>query len=84
MPVIVSQTPNPNALKFTVGATFDTPQSFVAGADTDDEVATGLLALPGVTGVFMSADFVTISKTAEVHWDDIVPQATEILETTFG
>jgi hypothetical protein len=84
MPVIVSQTPNPNALKFTVGATFDAPKSFVAGEETDDAVAVPLLAIPGVVSVFMSADFVTLSKTAEAMWDDIVPDATAVLEQTFG
>ena len=84
MPVIVSQTPNPNALKFTVSALFDAPMSFAAGKPTDDPIAAPLLALPGVTSVFMSADFVTITKTPEAHWDEIVPDAIGVLEVTFG
>ena len=84
MPVIVSQTPNPNALKFAVGATFDAPKSFAAGVPTDDPVAGPLLQLAGVTSVFMSADFVTITKSPDAYWDDIVPDATGILEVTFG
>jgi hypothetical protein len=31
----------------------------------------------------MTADFVTISKTPDVVWDTIVPEATAILETEF-
>lgn len=84
MPVIISQTPNPNALKFSVGAVFTTPQSFAAGKPTDDPVAAPLLAIPGVTSVFMSADFVTISKSPEAHWDEIVPEAVGVLEVTYG
>lgn len=83
MPVSVDPTPNPNALKFTVGAEFDTPQSFVAGVDTDDPVASLLLQLPGVTSVFMSADFVTISKGPDAFWDEIAPEATRILEAHY-
>lgn len=83
MPVSVTPTPNPNALKFTVGAEFDSPKSFAAGADTDDPVASPLLALAGVTSVFMSADFVTLSKSPDVSWDEIVPEATRILEEHF-
>ena len=79
MPVSVTPTPNPNALKFTVGAEFDSPKSFAAGADTDDPVASPLLALEGVMSVFMSADFVTISKSPDALWDEIVPAATRIL-----
>ena len=84
MPVIVSQTPNPNALKFTVGAHFGEPVAFAAGAEASDPVAAPLLAIPGVTSVFMSADFVTISKAPSGSWEAIVPQAQQILEEHFG
>ena len=84
MPVLPSATPNPNALKFTVDSSFDAPRSFAAGQETDDPVAGPLLSIPGVTSVFMSADFVTISKSPDAGWDDIVPAATEALETHFG
>jgi hypothetical protein len=84
MPVRVSQTPNPSALKFTVDTQFDRPMSFAAGAPTDDPVAAKLLAIPGMSSVFMSADFVTLTKSPDGYWDDIVPAATEILESHFG
>jgi hypothetical protein len=84
MPVLSSATPNPNALKFTVtGASFDTPMSFAAGQEVDDPAAAALLAIPGVTSVFMSADFVTLSKSPEGLWEEIAPAATEILEKHF-
>lgn len=84
MPVTPSATPNPNALKFTVGAHFDRPKSFAAGQETEDPVAAALLTLPGVTSVFMSADFVTITKSHDAFWDTIAPQARQILEAEFG
>lgn len=84
MAVAATPTPNPNALKFTVGADFDAPKSFAAGQETDDPVAAPLLALPGVTSVFMSADFVTISKSPDAFWDEIAPEATRILEEHFS
>jgi len=84
MPVSVSQTPNPNALKFTVGAEFPSPKSFAAGQQTDDPVAAPLIAIDGVTSVFMSADFVTVSKTPEAYWDDIVPAVSAVLEEHYG
>ncbi len=83
MPVSVTPTPNPNALKFTVGTEFDAPKSFAAGNETDDPIAAPLLALTGVTSVFMSADFVTISKNPDAFWDEIAPEATRILEAHF-
>lgn len=84
MPVTISQTPNPNALKFTVSAHFDAPRSFSAAQSTDDPIAGPLLGIPGVTSVFMSADFVTLTKSPEAFWDEIVPEATGILEVEFG
>lgn len=84
MPVTVSQTPNPNALKFTVDAHFDAPVAFAAGVETNDPVAAPLLAVPGVASVFMSADFVTISKAPDGSWETIVPEAQRILEAHFG
>jgi hypothetical protein len=39
--------------------------------------------LPGVTSIFMTADFVTISKTPDALWDSIIPEATAILERRF-
>jgi hypothetical protein len=83
MPVSATPTPNPNALKFTVGADFDSPKSFAAGQETDDPIAAPLLALPGVTSVFMSADFVTVTKAPDAFWDEIAPEATRILVEHF-
>jgi len=84
MPVLPSATPNPNALKFTVDATFEAPSSFAAGQATDDPLAASLLGIDGVASVFMSADFITLSKSPAADWDAVVPAATEILEAHFG
>ena len=84
MPVVISQTPNPNALKFTVDATFDAPKSFAAGRPADDPIAADLLDISGVTSVFMSADFVTLSKSPEIGWDEIAGAAKKVLESHFG
>lgn len=84
MAVRIDPTPNPNALKFTVGAQTDGPKTFVVGQDDDDPFAGPLLALDGVTSLFMTADFVTISKAPEASWDDIAPQAQRILESQFS
>jgi hypothetical protein len=84
MAVQVSNTPNPNALKFTVGVDVGGPATFVAGQETVDTDATALLAIDGVTSIFMTADFVTLSKTPESSWDMIAPLATSLLEERFG
>jgi hypothetical protein len=83
MPVQISNTPNPNALKFTVGVDVGGPATFVAGQETDDANAAALLAIEGVTSIFMTADFVTLSKTPDSSWEMIAPLATGLLEERF-
>jgi hypothetical protein len=78
----VESTPNPNATKFNVGRAVGGPATFVQG--TDDPMASKLLDLPGVRSVFMTADFVTLSKDVDSSWDDIIPAAIEILTEHFG
>jgi hypothetical protein len=78
----VESTPNPNAVKFNVGRPVGGPSTFVQ--PTDDPMASDLLSLPGVKSVFMTADFVTLSKDPETPWDEIVPAALDILGDHFG
>ena len=84
MPVSVAPTPNPNAAKFSVGQAVGGPATFVAGSDPEDTMAAGLLGIAGVTSIFMTADFVTISKAPDTPWESIIPEATAILESRFG
>lgn len=84
MAVTIQNTPNPNALKFSVGVDVGPPQTFVAGGDVSDPMGAALVALDGVTSVFMTADFITISKSADVGWDQIADAARDIIEQRFG
>ena len=84
MPVTVFPTPNPNAMKFTVGTPVGGPGTVVRGGETDLEFAAALVDLDGVASIFFTADFVTISKTDDGSWDGITPEATAILEAHFG
>jgi hypothetical protein len=84
MTIRVEQTPNPNALKFSVGEPVGGPGTYVTGADPDEEYLGRLLQLDGVSSVFFTADFVTITKTSDGSWDVITPEATAILESEFA
>lgn len=84
MPVTVSNTPNPNALKFSVGVDVGGPTTHAAGSDPDDPMAGELLAIDGVTSMFATADFVTLTKTPDASWDVIAATATGILERYFN
>lgn len=84
MTIAAAPTPNPNAMKFSCGVPVGGPATYVAGSEPAEQFAADLLALPGVTSVFMTADFVTVSKSADGDWGEIIPSATEILEGEFG
>lgn len=72
------QTPNPASLKFLPGCEV----LGAGGIEFTDEshaqaaspLAARLFALAGVAGVFLGADFVTVSKGETVQWDELKPQ----------
>jgi hypothetical protein len=84
MAITISPTPNPNALKFEVGRDVGGPKTFAAGQDVDDPLAASLLALPGVTSVFMTADFVTLSKGPDGTWEGIAEEAQRLIGEHFS
>jgi Fe-S cluster biogenesis protein NfuA len=69
-------TPNPATLKFLPGravmergtANFPTPESAARSP-----LAQRLFALPGVSGVFLGADFITVSKDESADWFQLKP-----------
>ena len=83
MPVTVSSTPNPNAVKFTVGVPVGGPTTYSPAQPTDDPLGKALLGLPGVASVFMTADFVTINKLPDAAWEPIIEPAQEFLAGHF-
>ncbi len=69
------RTPNPNSIKWVLGrplvdgsssAHFDAPP-----ASEVSPLAAQLFAIDGVVGVFLAANFVTVTKREDVEWTDI-------------
>ena len=83
MAVRVEPTPNPNAVKFSVGRPVGGPGTYVKGAQPEEVFLASLLEVDGVASVFFTSDFITISKTPDGSWDVITPEATAILEGHF-
>lgn len=83
MTVDAQPTPNPNAYKFTVGRPVGGPASYADAATAEHPAAAELLAVEGVAGVFLTADFFTLAKTADADWPAIIPLARSILETHY-
>jgi len=70
-------TPNPSTLKFLPGR--DVMARGTAGFPVADAaagkspLAEALFAVPGVDGVFLGADFVTVTKAADQEWHILKP-----------
>jgi hypothetical protein len=84
MAIGIDRTPNPNALKFTVGQPVGGPTTYTEANASESPLAAKLLAIPGVVSMFMTADFVTLTKTGETSWTDIESVAVAALEEHFG
>ncbi len=70
-------TPNPATLKFLPGRDVAGPRPVdFAAPDTagTSPLAAALFEIPGVTRVFLGADFVTVSKTDAIDWTALKPQ----------
>ena len=66
-------TPNPNSLKFLPGKSVSNNGSFevIKKEETDSELVRNHLAINGVVGVFLGADFISINKKEDINWEDI-------------
>ena len=69
-------TPNPATLKFLPGrevlpsGTLDMPTPEDA---RKSPLAEGLFAVPGITGVYFGADFITVTKRGDLDWQHLKP-----------
>jgi Fe-S cluster biogenesis protein NfuA len=77
-------TPNPNTLKYSVNRQLLTKGavSFVKKADADAKspLAAKLFAIPGICGVMIGKDFVTVTKTEEGDWDVVHKSTSQTIE----
>jgi hypothetical protein len=69
-------TPNPNAKKLLVDpptGPFGSPARSFRSANeaTADALGKRLIAVPGVVGVLIHPDWITINKTPEATWDKV-------------
>ena len=72
----IQETPNPNAVKFILRepVSAGTSHSFkTAEAAESDEFARSIFLVGDVVSVFYMDKMVTVEKTDEAEWDDILP-----------
>ena len=73
--VAVEATPNPNARKFVLDrAAFPAPAGFrTPESAAGHPLASRLFAVPGVCGVLLLGDFVTVNKLPDATWRTVAP-----------
>jgi Fe-S cluster biogenesis protein NfuA len=73
----IQETPNPNAVKFILKepVSHGTSHSFKTAADASgDKLARSLFDLGEVVSVFYMDKMVTVEKTDEAEWDELLPE----------
>ncbi|MCY7376125.1 MAG: NifU family protein [Pyrinomonadaceae bacterium] len=89
----IQETPNPNAVKFILkeAVSYGTSHSFdsIEKAE-DDQLAKSLFEIGEVVSIFYMDKMITVEKTDEADWDEILPllavpiRAAEAVQTTNG
>ena len=71
--VQTQKTPNPNSLKFLPGkkVSNDGPYEILSKDDTDNNLIKNILSINGVTGIFLSEDFLSVNKVESEKWENI-------------
>jgi len=86
MTIRTERTPNPNSLKYNVnkvlipGGSAHFPTKESAGRSP---LAEGIFAIKGVEGVFIGSDFITVTKSDDMSWQDINAGLAPQLESFF-
>ena len=76
-------TPNPETMKFVAnkllypGKSADFPD---AESAKPSPLATELFGFPFIKAIFIASNFVTMTKTSETEWDDVIPSVRQFLK----
>src|SRR5690606_23952746 len=82
--IYTEMTPNPETMKFVAnkllypGKSIDFPDE---GSAAPSPLAKELFAFPFIRSVFIASNFVTLTKTPDTQWDEVIPTLREFLKT---
>jgi len=81
--IYTEMTPNPETMKFVAnkllypGKSIDFPDAETA---RPSPLASELFGFPFIKAVFIASNFVTLTKTSETEWSDVIPSIREFLK----
>lgn len=81
--IYTEMTPNPETMKFVANKLLYPGKSIDfsdEGSATPSPLAKELFTFPFVRGVFIASNFVTLTKTADTQWDEVIPSVREFLK----
>jgi Fe-S cluster biogenesis protein NfuA len=82
------RTPNPNSIKWVLGQAVvedGVSAHFQSVPEPDiSPLAAKLFGVPGVIGVFLAGNFITITKRDDVEWTDIAQPLVDAIKGFFG
>ena len=66
-------TPNPNSLKFLPGekVSISGPVEFTEKNQTSNILIRNILSVNGVSGIFLSEEFLSVNKNPDKDWEEI-------------
>jgi len=81
--IYTEMTPNPETMKFVANKLLY-PGKSIDFADVESAkpspLATELFGFPFIRSVFIASNFVTLTKTPETNWDDVIPSIRQFLK----
>ncbi len=80
--IFTEYTPNPDSLKFVINRLLSKERNADfrdAESSQDEPLPKALFELPYVKGVYISANFVTITKDPEFEWIEVIPPVRDFL-----
>lgn len=82
----VQGTPNPKAAKFVLDRPLPYEESvscFDASDAAGDSLAEALMALDGVEAILMLDDFVTVTRSDDVEWEELIDEVRGAIRREF-
>ena len=81
--IYTEMTPNPETMKFVAnkllypGKSLDIPDE---GSAVASPLAQELFSFPFIKSVFIASNFITLTKTSETEWQDVIPNIRQFLK----
>ncbi|MEZ5046644.1 MAG: NifU family protein [Chitinophagaceae bacterium] len=80
--IYTEMTPNPETMKFVANKLLYPSKSIEFQSEVDanpSPLAKELFGFPFIKGVFIASNFVTLTKTSETDWNEVIPSIREFL-----